>query len=140
MELAPPVGVFTADKIFKPTNPGEPAKVAFCTAGIGITLALALSYSEKIEPVAALHVDRCALYGGPLIEQLEARTSLSVQKVFGKSREEVTEIIKEFSDDKKDFNIVLCGPIGFMKSAKQVLEKNACHKVFYEIFGTGNLK
>lgn len=136
VKLAPPCGVFTADKVFK----SDKADVAFCTAGIGATLAQALSNDCRVNTVAVMHVDRCADYAGSLTDKMQKGPDVITQKVLGQSFDAVEECVRQFGVKNKQADIVLCGPMGFMKGAKATLEAEGCSKVHFELFGTGNMK
>lgn len=144
VQLAAPFGLYSAPGLkFEEGTP-----VAFVTAGIGATPALALSKEGFVSVKGALHIDRNAEYGQGLVDKLAANMeangadSSTIQSMFGQSREARTEAIKEFGAKHNDCDFICCGPLGFMKSAMKTLEEAGIEsdKIHCEMFGTGSVK
>mmetsp|Transcript_39063 Transcript_39063/g.83377 ORF Transcript_39063/g.83377 Transcript_39063/m.83377 type:complete len:426 (+) Transcript_39063:132-1409(+) len=137
VQLAAPFGGYSA----KGLGLEDGAPVAFVTAGIGATPAIALSQEGAVGVRGALHVDRSAEYGRELANKIESG-HVEVQSVFGESRQKVAELITAFGGEHKDCDFICCGPLGFMKSAMVALAEAGIEdgKIHCEMFGPGNVK
>lgn len=133
VRLAPPFGVFTPDLVF-----GKDQNVAFVTAGIGITLAKAMSSAPSVNTIGTMHVDRSENHTGLMADQLPGKVKA---RSYGESHAAVREQIANFAADVGGTShYVLCGPIPFMKDARQALHDAGCSKIHFELFGTGSMK
>mmetsp|Transcript_84193 Transcript_84193/g.160841 ORF Transcript_84193/g.160841 Transcript_84193/m.160841 type:complete len:398 (+) Transcript_84193:57-1250(+) len=133
VRLAPPFGVFTPDLVL-----GEDKNVAFVTAGIGITLAKAMSSAPSVNTIGTMHVDRSEDHTGCMADQLPGKVKA---RSYGQSHAAVKEQIAKFAVDVgRSSQYVLCGPIPFMKDAREALQDAGCSNIHFELFGTGSMK
>ena len=93
--------------------------------------------SISIENQISRHVDRSRYYGKGLTDRLQTVCDVDIEKIFGQLRGDVKEKVRQFGTYNKNLSIMLCGPRGFMKMAKQVFENEGCDKVFYQLHQTG---
>jgi len=132
VRLSAPFGVFTADALFR-----EGDEVAFVTAGIGITPALALSRADRVTVVGALHVDRSEGHTGALA----GRVGTGCRTLFGASRSAVLDAVRSFAGGMGGrTQFVVCGPAGFMRESVRALRDGGAENVHVELFGTGSMK
>jgi len=143
VHLSAPLGLYSAPGLKFEKN----APVAFVTAGIGATPALALSKEGFVSVKGALHVDRSTEYGQGLVDKMNANLEANgadakVQSLFGKSRGDVFEATKKFGGEQKECDFICCGPTGFMRSSMKALMEGgiAEDKIHCEMFGTGSVK
>lgn len=144
VKLAPPFGLFTKDVVLggaggkDTTNDNINDDVVFITAGIGITLARSLS--TNVNCIGMIHVDKSVDHTGALVEGIEKDADISVQGLYGLSRSDVRDTIHGITEaNPKNVHYALCGPLGFMRSAKEALETGGAKNVHYELFGTGSM-
>lgn len=134
VRLSAPFGVFTQELTFG-SNP-----VAFVTAGIGITPAWAFVQGGAKNVAGALHVESSGARDA-MTSKLEGAGVSNLQKLAGKSRDEVIEAVGKFANEVgTGTHFVTCGPRDFMKGVDGALRQAGAQNIHYEIFGTGNLK
>lgn len=144
VELAAPFGNYSA----KGLGLKQGAPVAFVTAGIGATPAIALSGEGCVGVKGALHVDRCAGYGQGVVDKIDSGIAagggdVKVKAIFGeRDHGKVAERIAEFGKEHTDCDFICCGPLPFMKSAMKALGDAGIEdgKIHCEMFGTGSVK
>jgi nitric oxide dioxygenase len=143
VELSAPFGTYSAPGL----KLNENSPVAFVTAGIGATPALALSKEGFVSVKGALHVDRNADYGQGLVDKMNYNlqangTNAKVIPLFGMSRSDVYDEIKKFGGEKKECDFICCGPLPFMGSALKALMEGGIDgdRIHCEMFGTGSVK
>eukprot|EP00756_Hemistasia_phaeocysticola_P030721 Hpha_TRINITY_DN16307_c2_g4::TRINITY_DN16307_c2_g4_i2::g.59369::m.59369/K05916/hmp, YHB1; nitric oxide dioxygenase len=146
VQLTAPCGVFTPAKIAPGATAEKPAKVAYLTAGIGMTPALALSRAKELKATAAMHIDSAKERSEDLMWELQSRLEgAKMESAFGQPREKVQQdisawakrVVGEHGADSVTF--VLCGPPGWMKSSMEALKGAGASKIEYEKFGTGGV-
>lgn len=133
VRLAAPFGVFTPDHVCQ-----QGSKIAYVTAGIGITPALAFSQTTNApECAGGIHIDRTSGHTSSVAELLPA----NVKQLYGQSRTDTSSAIASLpSELGTDIDYLVCGPAEFMKSAVNTLKENGATRVHAELFGTGSLK
>lgn len=143
VQLSAPCGLYSA----KGLKLEKGAPVAFVTAGIGATPALALSKEGVVSVKGALHTDRSAEFGQGLVDKMTANfeangADAKIVPLFGVSRADVYDAIKKFGDDNKECDFICCGPPGFMMSSAKALKESGvdADKIHCEMFGTGSVK
>lgn len=134
VQLAAPFGVFTKEAAL-----AEAGSVKFVTAGIGITLARALSRPGGVATSGMLHVDRSDGHTAAVVDEMKADILGPTDALYGKSRSDVMAAIEEYGSSA-DADFVLCGPVPFMRAARDALAAGGAKSVRFELFGTGNMK
>merc|ERR1712176_431808 len=131
VSLSAPFGIFTPEAM------GFEA-VAFVTAGIGITPALAMAQAESTAGriKGAFHVDRSSKYDGMSVRLAEL-AGCEVKKYYRQTHKAVQKALAGFASKMgPDTHFVICGPMGFMQEAYEQLSANGAKHIHHEVFGT----